>query len=180
MVVGIDLALRRTGVVALALDGSLCHHSVFGNSDRDISPEDLLRYNQKQLAELLDNPAILPGAVVALEGLVFGGSKVSADRTAANHWLTRLAITERGHRMNVIHPRIWQHDVITPAARQQVATLKGFPRRKALKEVVVACLPPEVIYDFNYYVSSNGLPYDALWDLADAYFIAKYELDSRR
>lgn len=202
MVVGIDLALRNTGIVMLTDDGTLHEFYLLTSDPKIYNNEDLLIYNRDRLIPILDLQTLKKGSKikVALEGLSFNSLSASIDLIDANHWLTRLII--KGNKcldLTVLPVKSWQKSIITKDVLKEftekfptVRAKKGkkltkeetsantkakAQRRKETKQLILNAVPAEINKEFEKYILTNKLQKDTILDLADAYHIAKYILD---
>jgi len=133
-----------------------------------------------------------------MEGLAFGSPSSVIDLIAANHWMVRCSIKNSFPKINwtIIPPKSWQKSIITkdilailakdyPVTRakrgmkltkeeKQTNTKSKAEIRKKTKEIIKNSVPKEITKEFELYIEKNKLHKDSIYDLCDAYFLAKY------
>jgi len=133
--IGIDLALRKIGIVVLGFDGELIDFTLIDSDAKTLNGEELLRYNSKAIRafviiNLFDNHYYkkyggtqeafgchhLDVDKIVLEGLAFNSPSKVVDLIAANHWFVRCDMTEwlrDKNKLTVIPPKAWQKSIVT-------------------------------------------------------------------
>jgi hypothetical protein len=199
MYIGIDLALRNIGVVALSKTGNLINFRLITSDPKKINGEDLLMSNKISLNGAIyscinaNKSEVLN---IGLEGLAFGSPSALIDLIAANHWITRIEIKKDGFPLTVIPPRAWLKEFVTkdvladwakrfPVVRakkkmkltkeEKAANTKSKAAiRKESKEMIYNKVPAKIREQFEAYLEKNKLPKDGKLDLSDAYHLANY------
>lgn len=195
MIVGIDLALRKTGIVHLNPDGTLFRFSVVSSDPKKINGEDLLVHNRKAIKAALPSSKAA-NIRVALEGLSFNSVSSDHDLISANHWITRLTLKDDNAAVHIFPPKSWQKTIVTKEIMAE--WLKDYPVirakkgkkltkeevsansksklaiRKLSKQLILETVPKGVLKKFEAYVLKEGLAKDAIYDLTDAYCLAMH------
>lgn len=195
MYIGIDLALRKTGIVILDKDGSLNFFSIVFSDPKTVNDEDLLLHNKTKIWSAM--PHRYRKADVALEGLSYNSVSADHDLISANHWITRMTLKEFSNlTVNIFPPKAWQKSIVTkeflltlapdyPIVRakkglkltkEQVSanSKSKLAIRKASKEKILNSIPKDIVAKFEAYVATNKLSKDAIYDLTDAYCLAQH------
>lgn len=204
MYIGIDLALRKIGIVCLDKDGKLKKTILIDSDQKKHNDEELLMRNKLNITTAIYsciNANKSEIKMIALEGLSFNSKSASVDLIAANHWMTRIEIKKDGFDYKIIYPKSWQKSVVTkeilaewaktwPIIRakkgqklskeQVTANNKSKAEiRKLTKSCILANVPFEIKESFEKYIKDNKIKSDALYDLADAYHIARFIMDAK-
>lgn len=193
MYIGIDLALRKIGL--FAINGAQKNFEIISSDPKTVKDEDLLIHNGEKLFEFLFKYKEYKVNVV-LEGLSFNSSSSDHDLISANHWQLRVLLKRfENFTVHIIPPKSWQKSIVTkewlatfaadyPVVRakkgmkltkeQKAANSKSKAAlRKLSKEHILGSVPKAERDAFSKYVVANKLPKDAIYDLADAYCLAK-------
>lgn len=169
--VGIDLSLRSTGIVVLNDSNTLVDFCVVGHPT--LKNEDVLIFNTENIMAFLEKHQKND---IAIEGLSFMANSSSKDLLWGNFWCLRTQIKKDFMdcvNVSIIPVARWRKTVLTrDEQRSAKKTLKG-----KLKRACVLKLPEDVFKKFDLYIRENKLKKDAIYDLTDAYFIAKFQND---
>lgn len=175
MILGIDLSMRSSGLVVLEPDASLHAFSLL-KTDKDTweDDRDLLLYVEARVLWLLQH---CPGVThIFLEGLSFAGKSAKRDVIDGLHWHLRAEL--RRHYPDValtpVPVTTWRSRVLD---KQQQRDAKAAHKTRGLKEACVRELPAEVQRTFKAHVKTQKFPPTSVYDLTDAYWIARYGLD---
>jgi hypothetical protein len=182
IIVGGDLSLRSSALVAMDLQYNLLDFELVTPSKDYFNDEDLLNYNAWQMVHFLRrfDSADIKGIV--LENLSFGDQKSREyDMICANFWHTRWQIwnsEDLNHiPLGVVPVESWRAKVLSPAEKKEWKQNEG---KLGLKLGVVSKLPPEVHQRFAAMITGRGLKYkkekNPMFDFADAYFLTKYRV----
>jgi hypothetical protein len=198
MIVGIDLALRKTGIVALDNKGNLKEFSIVSSDPKTVTGEDLLIHNRKHIsANVMFCLATKGKTQIALEGLSFNSVSADHDLISANHWITRLTLKDFSSvNLSIFPPKSWQKSIVTKDVMAE--WLKEYPVirakkgkkltkeevaansksklaiRKLSKQLILEAVPGPILKKFEMYVTQEKLPKDAIYDLTDAYCLAMH------
>lgn len=198
MNIGIDLALRKIGLVMLKDNGNIIDFNLIVSDIKDFNGVDLLKNNRDQIKLFIDNIKLKKHKVnVCLEGLSFGSKSPVIDLIDANHWMARLIIADNSYLdLTVVSPKTWMKDFLTKDILEDWA--KRFPIirakrgmkltkdqtsantkskseiRKESKEFIYNKIPSNIRDIFEAYLTENKLPKDGRYDLSDAYHLANY------
>jgi hypothetical protein len=197
--IGIDLALRTTGIVFLDNDGAFLHCGLVTSDPKTTNNEDLLLHNYGRVMNIFDMSIKFKHEsieVVALEGLSFNSPSMSVDLIAANHWQVRSFLHSNNIPIMIIPPKSWQKNVVTketlaewakdwPVTRakrgtkltkeeQKINNKSKAEIRKLTKDHIYNSVPLDIRKQFEEYVVKSKLHKDSLFDLADAYCLANH------
>lgn len=198
-IVGIDLSLRKTGIVCLNGKGNLIGFNL-NICPVEYKNEDILIYNQSNIVQFLDNYGISNDAknIIAVEGLSFNSPSSAADLISANWWILKFNLKTKYSNIDtkIITSSSWKSKVFTTEEVQSIN--KEFPIIRAkkgikltsdekkennktkakmkvkVKNLIVSKIPTNIRTDFDNYIKENKYPKDSLFDLSDAYWIARY------
>ena len=198
-VVGIDLSMRSTGIVELT-DGKLTRFDIF-DPPPTIKDEALFIKNANSVADFIENST--PDLIV-MEGFSFGALSGEKDKIAGNFWAVRVELFKRSLiptiPVKVIPVTTWrsplfnkaERDALRDATKQLKADkvptkgLKGEERKAAMlanktleqaasiKEATLRKLPEDVRGLFQQYLLMTDRSKEQVYDLTDAYFIARH------
>lgn len=198
MKIGIDLALRKIGIVVLDDNNNLIDFTLFDSDPKKLNNEDLLFSNGYNIFTFIDNAMKneFDSIYVNLEGLTFNSKSASMDLIDANHWYVRVRLkSELGIKVNVIPPKSWQKSICNlfpcevnniynkwPIIRakkglkltKEEKSLNNRSKaniRKEMKAFFYSKLPDDIKESFSKYILNNKLPKDGIYDLSDAYWI---------
>lgn len=178
--VSIDMSLRSTGIVVMNSKNILVDYHIIktfpktdeGDYDQMIDHEDTILSVTEKVMEIIDS---VDTRRVVIEGLSFGGKSGMKDVIAGLFWCIRSQIRHE-------HPYIligaipvlsWRSKVLTPKEVKEAKT-KFSPKNKAIKKATLEKLPKNIKVQFENYLESKELHNDHIYDLTDAYFMAKY------
>lgn len=173
MIIGIDQSKRSTAAVCIDMDKVLVDFMLV-NPPKSMDGEELIHYQWQDLDEF-----ILPYATqlrgVALEGLSFNSVGSGKDLLAGIFWYIRTCLFRYypTKPVGVIPVLAWRSKVIDAAERK---VINSFRVKDGIKKFTVEKLPYEVKVKFEQYIREQGIKKEAIYDLADAYFIAQYRL----
>lgn len=173
-VVGIDLALRNSASVILDSDFNFVDCCVFTSDKKKIDEEELLVYNHRAISNFMQAGN---ATKVFIEGLSFNSASLTKDIIAGNFWYLRTRLKEElALSSTIISPASWRAKVFDA---EQKAELKEYRKvnkgyGNMLKEMALRNVPEEVRGHFIKYLTDRKLAGKFIYDLADAYCIAKY------
>ena len=182
MILGIDLALRHTGVAILNDDCSL--HSLSVLIADNLVDEQIFIYYENEFTKLFNKYNF---TTINIEGLSFGGLSSKKDIIAGLFWYVRLLIYKfYGEQIsvNIIPVLSWRNKLFTKTekqqhrqAKKQLANLqKGcdeYETQKQLADIKYQTylkLPHEI----QSYINNKTSNKTYIYDMTDAYFIAKH------
>lgn len=184
MQIGIDLSLRSTGLVAIDENLDVKLFGIINSVNKEdktdlpvLNDEDLLIYNSQKIISFISNVnQVWSIDHINLEGLSFGGVSGSKDILQGNFWEVRCEITKKYSSIpvKIIPVTTWRSKVLNKDDRD--SALAKYGKAKYLKEGCVDKLPDEVKNKFEEYISINKYKKASIYDLTDAYFIAKHGL----
>ena len=165
-IIGIDLSLRSTGIVRLSLDGYLLDFGIVRSPKK--TEEDLLIYNSKNIMDFIRKDDVYS---VALEGLSHGGKSSMKDMIDGNFWMVRCAIKKYNNKIRIgaIPVLSWRNKILSKKEQKDARKIKD-----GLKIYVVNKLDVKIEHKFLEYLKQENLPNRSLYDLSDAYFVAKH------
>jgi hypothetical protein len=173
-IVGIDLALRNSAAVALDEEYKFLGCKVITSNAKTLDNEDLLIYNRNEILTFCGNSNNL---IIIIEGLAFNSPSLAKDIIAGNFWSIKLKLYENGTEYHTVPPVSWRAKVFSKEQKEELKSFKKENSGKSglkVKEVALSCVPNNVISEFKKYLTDNKLNVKFLYDLADAYCIAKY------
>lgn len=209
MYVGIDLALRNIGMVALDNDGEFLDCGLISSDPKKYNNEELLLHNIDMVDTFVntffdkDRSKRFKDSfkAVGLEGLSFNSKSASIDLIAANHWQVRVYLRHEELPLSVIPPKSWMKSILTkdvlsawakdyPVTRakrgmkltkteQQDNAKSKAQVRKLGKQLILDSVPDAVRTQLQEYVTDRKLHKDCIYDLSDAYHIARYVFNLR-
>jgi len=173
MIIGIDQSKRSTAVVCMDLAGRLVDFLLI-NPPKELDGEVLISY-QWDLIDSFVSAYQKDLKGIALEGLSFNSVGSGKDLLAGIFWAVRLNLYKKFPEIpvGVIPSASWRSAFIDKEKRKKI---KELGIKDGLKKATVDELPFEVRVRFENYIRENGIKKEALWDLADAFGIAKYRL----
>lgn len=172
-IVGIDLALRNSALVALDEDLNLINVMIITSSSKKYDGEDLLNYNCKLIIDFVKDNNI---HIAMIEGLAFNSTSLAKDIIAGNFWNIRLKLYELNKEYHIIAPVSWRAKVFS---KEQKDALKTYRKENGkyntrLKDTALECVPDNIQKTMKKYLTDNKLSDKFIYDLADAYCIAKH------
>lgn len=166
---GIDQSKRSTGCVLLDSRGELHSYLLVGEAKLD--NEELIIHQFASVAgwlgDILDEYDELSALI---EGLAFGSVGSGKDFLAGLQWYFRARFFTLYGFLGTVPVSMWRSKVLTKE-EQREAKLEG---KNGLKLATVRKLPMGVLVKFEEYVAKNKFKKDSLFDLNDAYHIAKH------
>ena len=172
MYLGIDQSKRSTGLVLLDQDGELRDFRLICPS-MTLDGTELVQYQVKQYCKFLHNNSLdlNPPTVALIEGLSFGSIGSAKDILAGLNWCFRFVSLEHyKFFLGIVTVSQWRSKVLTKE-EQKLAKASG---KDGLKKFVVDKLPDDVREVFVEYVKTKGFKKESLYDLADAFFLARH------
>lgn len=177
--IGLDLSMRSNGVVVLDVskDDELVDFKIV--THKDAIEEELLCYNTSEVLNFLskyNEESLIK--TVNIEYLALNAMCLRKDVLFANYWFIRYHTKKflDDKDIEYTNPTVaqWRQYVIFPERAKEIKeageNAKGWQKIETVK-----CLPDDVRESFLKYVKeTKGVKKDAIYDLADAYFIAKY------
>lgn len=196
MIIGIDLSMRSTAVVAI--NDTDIKFKLITSTAKQYNDEELLIYNAKELCNFISNFEV---DYINFEALSFNSTSSSKDILWGNYWHTRVELRKqfKNVKINFCEVLSWRNKVVPIETRRSVT--EANKRFKALKTIIgydklprnekiifnkqyekfinedccikfqtYNLLPDEIKSTFSLYNKDNGL-----YDLTDAYFISKYK-----
>jgi len=157
MIIGIDLSITCSGIVILNKNGDMVSFHTIKTQPKDFA--NIYKRGTHIMKELDKILSMYPSATVAIEAPAFGARGNGAYSLHGIHFLaTMLSYKHNKEPLQV-----------APTAVKKFATGKG----NAPKDKVFEELPKEIA---NRFISNNYKKSTGLYDLTDAYFIAKLGL----
>ena len=197
--IGIDLALRKSGVVVLDDNGNLKSLEVIDSTNKKLKDEDLLLNNKLAIKNLLEElSSKYTIKCIFLEGLSYNSVSSSKDLIGANYWLSMIEMKILDIKYVVIPPKSWQKIIATK--EKLLPIVEKFPikrankkekltkeevklntkhkaeTRKELKNLILNSIPENIRIQITEYIENNKKVEDFKYDLADAYFITKLSM----
>lgn len=200
--IGLDISLRSTGVVVLE-DDKIKTFQIF-DPEPSIKEEELLIKNAKDISEFIHMVSENSTGKIGIEGFSFGAISGSKDMLFANTWMVRCALKQLGildrFKLSIIPVTSWRSPLFNKEERKSLKDakdilkknkvslrgLKGQDRLNAMetnrhlesnasiKVQTMKKLPLTIQSLFLNYIIETGRKEDQVFDLCDAYNIAKY------
>lgn len=168
MFLGVDQSKRSTGVVLLNAEGNLEDFMLI-SPPKEMDGVELIAYQWDLLNKFLGNGLkILDGALI--EGLSFGAIGGAKDLLAGLNWYFRVEMSRLGYFLGTVPVTMWRSKVVHKDEAKEAKALG----KDGIKKVTVSKVPIDILEKFQSYVVKNGCKKDAIYDLVDAYFIAKH------
>lgn len=171
MYLGIDQSKRSTGLVLLDNDGELKDFRLICPS-MNLDGVELGAYQLDWYSDFLyyNGLDLNPPKVALIEGLSFGAIGGAKDILAGLNWAFRIhSLKHYKFYLGVCPVSQWRSKVLSKEEQREAKQTKD-----GLKKFVVNKLPVDVREAFTEYVKSKCFKKDSLYDLADAYFLAKH------
>lgn len=171
MYLGIDQSKRSTGLVLLDKDGELKDFRLICPS-MTLDGVELVQYQVDQYVKfLIKNDLTYNKPKVALiEGLSFGAIGGAKDILAGLNWVFRFVSLSTGEfYLGTVPVAGWRSKVISKEEQREAKQIKD-----GLKKAVVDKLPVDVREAFTEYVKGKSFKKESLYDITDAYWIAKH------
>ena len=167
--VGIDQSKRSTGVAIIDENEQIKGFTIIANVVDDGVP--LIRHQWDSLLTLMQltihDFGQLRGGLI--EGLSFGSVGSGKDFLAGLQWIFRYNFEDVfGLHLGTVPVSMWRSQVLTKA-EQREAKAEG---KDGLKRAVYNKLPEQARQFVDGFVAQEGLKKTAIYDGADAYFIA--------
>jgi hypothetical protein len=181
-IVGIDLALRNSACVSLDENGNYIDCKVITSTAEDFEAEDLLLYNCNSILGFAVDKCKNPKdeLIVIIEGLAFSSVSLAKDIIAGNFWHVRFTFYMEEIEYHIVAPASWRARVFPEDIKSKLKADKkrlkddGKTNGKLIKEAALSVVPLDVKKDFKKYLTLNKLNDKFMYDLADAYCIAKH------
>lgn len=180
VIIGIDLSLRSTGIVVLNEREELQSFKLIQSPKKQYqSQEESIINNATEICKFIKESSYDMGYAIdgiALEGLSYGGVSGSKDVLYGNYWVLRCALyTNFKCSQTIIPVAKWRASVITPNEKRKLFEKYG-KGSVSLKQGCVDKLPSYVFDKFGSYIESlKDIKKASIYDLSDAYWIAKFE-----
>lgn len=186
--IGIDQSKRSTAIVCLDGDGELYDFHLV-TPPYEMNGEQLIDYQWQTINRFIDENDD-GNLKIALEGAAFAAGGSSSDLLWGIQWYirTRIFVEYPGTPIGIITPATWRSSILT--TQEQSAFKAQYGGKIGLKHAVVSKLPESVLEKFSIHVRDNikyinvskGYKpeanrkdsYDAIFDLADAWGIARH------
>lgn len=172
--IGIDLSLRSSGLVRLDDDNNLLDFDVVSVCNKKyvqgVNDEEMLIYIADKIVYFVERNN--DKEAVAIEGLSFQSASSSKDLVWGNFWFlrVRLRMLYPDMLIGVIPVISWRNPLLSNLTKEERKKLKG----NKMKQHCVELLPTDVKELFSDYVMKHDLKEEAIYDLTDAYFLAKF------
>ncbi len=174
--VSLDISMRSTGVVVLSDDGKMVDFSIV--SSKTITDEELMEHNITAILKFLEPYKEKIGSIV-IEGLAFMGVCRRKDLLYGNYWVIRYFLWQVfGDNVEYNHYTVsqWRKSVISKERAKEIKEA-GNDKKGWQKIECVGRLPEGIKLAFETYVKENkSVKKDAIYDLTDSYFMAKFKL----
>ena len=178
--VSIDMSLRSTGIVVMDSKDNLIDYRIIktfnkvnkGDYDQMIDHEDTINHVVDEIMEITYQQDTRR---VVIEGLSHQGKSGMKDVIAGLFWAIRSTIRRESPHIYIgaIPVLTWRSKVLTPKEVRESNT-KFSPKNKAIKKATLEKLSKKIRVEFENYLESEGFHKDHIFDLTDAYFMAKY------
>lgn len=180
-IVGIDLALRNSACVSLDDNCNFMDCKVITSSASKIDAEDLLLYNCNNIIPFVTNGCedVKSDVIVMIEGLAFNSTSLAKDIIAGNFWHIRFALYIKDIEYHIVAPASWRAKVFTKEIKEKLKKDKKEAKAASssgnllVKEAALSIVPKNIQNIFKKYLTDNKLNAKFMYDLADAYCIAK-------
>lgn len=178
---GIDLALRNSACVSLDDNCNFMDCKVITSSASKIDAEDLLLYNCNNIIPFVTNGCedVKSDVIVMIEGLAFNSTSLAKDIIAGNFWHIRFALYIKDIEYHIVAPASWRAKVFTKEIKEKLKKDKKEAKAASssgnllVKEAALSIVPKNIQNIFKKYLTDNKLNAKFMYDLADAYCIAK-------
>ena len=173
---GIDLALRNSACVSLDNNGKFLDCIVLTSIASKYDAEDLLIYNYSTIFNFINDKQ----SIVMIEGLAFNSTSLAKDIIAGNFWNIRLGLYKEEIEYHIVAPASWRAKVFPSEVKERLkndrkeANVAGIAGSKLIKEAALSIVPDNIKKEFKKYLTDNKLNVKFMYDLADAYCIAKH------
>lgn len=195
--IGIDLALRKTGITCFDSNKKLItfNLNVCPLSYKD---EDILIYNTTCIMNFIDlvcNTYNIKDSELSvfIEGLSFNSLNQQSDLIAANHWCIRTEIKRKYSNvlLNIMSPQSWKSKLFSKEDKEKIKEYFPIIRAKRgmklnnyeqklnnkqkakmrtyVKDLIISKVPDDIINRFNDYITENKINKDCISDLCDSY-----------
>lgn len=171
--VGVDQSKRSTAIVCTDKEGNLIDF-LLSSPPLPMDNEELLVYITNDFTTLVNKWQLDRGiSKVTLEGLSFGSVSSSKDLLAGLLWTLRLTLYKDYPNIpySVVPVTRWRSKVLPIETRREITKQKT---KNGLKQAVVDVLPYTVKVRFEDYMRNNKLKREAIFDLADAYWLSRF------
>lgn len=171
-VTALDLSLRSAGVVRLGAGGRMQNCMVIAINKNEADDEHLLLAIESRVLEFARVAGSSNDRFV-IEGLAFMGTSGRRDLIDGNWWNLKKELRQAyPHALiDVVPVTKWRASVLSKEEQREA---KAASKTEGLKRACVAKLPGDVHGAFTRYLADNGHPQKAIYDLTDAYWLARY------
>lgn len=178
--IGIDPSLRSSALVTLNSNtGELLDFIVIQNNRKDIKTENLILSNVTSMMDFIENCYNDYGAIdkVLLENLSLNSKSLAMDQLSAQTWYIRLKLLELKYEYGTIAPMSWKAKLFTQDEKKFLSDLKKTDKKQyrvQLKEIAMKHVDDISLSKFDTYIADNKYKKTTIYDLTDAYCIAKH------
>jgi hypothetical protein len=168
-----DMSMRSSGIIAMTPRNEIIGFEAIKTSlDEFPEHEDMIIYVVGKTINFIEE---FHGDKFVIEGLSHAGKSASKDVIAGLFWSIRMTIRQLYPEMpiGVIPVTSWRAPVLKPAEVKEAKTLYS-PKKDAIKIATAKKLPDDIREWFDEYITCSGYKKETLYDLTDAYFLAKY------
>lgn len=187
--IGIDQSKRSTAIVCLDDEGEMVDFHLV-TPPFNLDKEELIHYQWTTLSKFISEQLSYDQVCFALEGAAFAAGGSASDLLWGIQWYirTRIHVEYPGYLIGIITPATWRSSIL--ATDEQRRFKEQYGGKIGLKHAVVSKLPQDTheklisyIRDNIQYINiSKGYKpdanrkdaWDALFDLADAWGIARH------
>lgn len=174
-ILGIDLALRNTACFTLDHEYNCIDYCVITSDKKFYDDEGLLVYNSNKLSEFR---RMTEADLIYIEGLSLSSASLAKDIIAGNFWYVRTTFHNDTDRVcKIAPPASWRAKVFTVDQKAEIKEYRknnGGKYTTILKEIALRHIPDDLLEQCKKYLTDNKLSGKFIYDLADAYCIAKY------
>ena len=180
MILGIDLALRHTGIAILNQQCELVTIDVL--TTYDLGNFQIFDFYEKAFLQLFKT---YPIHIINLEGLSFGALSNRKDMIAGLFWFIQILIHKhyQGNiELNIIPTLKWRNKLFTKEEKQQQRQAKKLLKNSSDNNITELKLLSDIKYQtylklpphIQQIIQSKTTNKTLIYDMSDAYFIASY------